>query len=161
MRISDIITPASIAVRVPIADKSQALRFAAEALSKSCDAGLSAERIGDALAAREALGSTGIGHGVAVPHVCFRELKRPCAFLFTLVAPIDFDAIDGEPVDLICAMINPLSSGCGADTSLSCLAAITRILRDADRADALRQAKNPWIGYDIVVKSTKATHLVN
>jgi nitrogen PTS system EIIA component len=160
MRISDIIAPASIAVHVPIEHKSHALSFAAEALSARCNVDLPAERIREALAAREALGSTGIGRGVAIPHVCFRDLDRPCAFFFTLAAAIDFGSIDDEPVDLICAMLNPPSQGRGADASLSHLAAIARMLRDPGRADALRKAKNPWNVYDIVVKSTEVAHLV-
>ena len=105
MRISDLITPASIAVRVHIGDKPDALRFAAHALGSR--SGLDPERIANALAAREDLGSTGIGHGVALPHVCFPDLDRPYAFLCSLAKPIDFDSIDDGRVDLVCAVLSP------------------------------------------------------
>ncbi len=153
MRISDLVTPASIAVRVHIDDKPDALRFAAMALGSR--SGLDPERIRDALAAREALGSTGIGRGVAVPHVCFPDLERPYALFYTLANPIDFDSIDDEPVDLICAIISPAVSDSGASESLAHLAAISRILRNKDRAAALRKATNPWDVYDIIVKSAE------
>jgi PTS system nitrogen regulatory IIA component len=159
MRISDIIAPEAIAVRVNIADKAHALRFAAAVLGAR--SGLDPERIREALAAREALGSTGIGRGVAVPHVCFPDLDRPYAVLSTLAHPIEFDSIDNEPVDLIFTIISPPSPGCGADLSLSYLAAIARVLRDSGRAAALRKAKNPWGVYDIIVKSTEAVHFVS
>src|SRR6516162_1959529 len=99
MRLSDIITPATIAVRVRLEDKPHALKFAAASLGAR--SGLNPERVCEALSAREALGSTGIGRGIAVPHVCFPGLDRPYALLCTLANPIGFDAIDGKPVDLI------------------------------------------------------------
>ena len=153
MRIPDLITPASIAVRVHIDDKSHALRFAAIALGSR--SGLNSERIREALAAREALGSTGIGHGVAVPHVCLPGLDRPYAFLCSLAKPIGFDSIDGERVDLVCAVINPATSQSGASESLTNLAAISRLLRDKDRASAMRKAKRPADIYDVIVKQAE------
>jgi PTS system nitrogen regulatory IIA component len=153
MRISDLITPASIAVRVHIDDKPDALRFAAMALGSR--SGLDPERIWEALAAREALGSTGIGHGVAVPHVCLPDLDRPYAFLCSLAKPIGFDAIDGERVDLVCAVIAPANSKSGGSESLTNLAAISRLLRDKDRATALRKAIRPAEIYDVVVRQAE------
>src|SRR5262249_27599611 len=105
MRLSDIITPATVAVRVHLEDKPHALKFAASSLGAR--SGLDPERICQALAAREELGSTGIGKGVAVPHVCFSDLDRPYALLCTLASPIGFDAIDGKPVDVIFTIITP------------------------------------------------------
>ncbi len=142
MRISDLLSPASIAVGVHIDDKAGALRFAAMALASR--SGLEPERIRQALAAREALGSTGIGRGVALPHVCFPDLDRPYGLLFTLARPIPFDAIDNGPVDLVCAIVSPAGADGGESPSLCLLAAISRILRDEARAAALRKAADPW-----------------
>ncbi len=153
MRISDLITPASIAVRVHIDDKSDALRFASSALGSR--SGLNPERIREALCAREALGSTGIGRGVALPHVCFPGLDRPYAFLCSLAKPIGFDSIDGERVDLVCAIISPTNSPSGAGESLTNLAAISRLLRDKDRASAMRKAKKAADIYDVIVKQAE------
>ena len=155
MRISDLITPASIAVRVHIDDKPDAIRFAAMALGSR--SGLNPERIREALAAREALGSTGIGHGVAVPHVCLPDLDRPYAFLCSLAKPIGFNSIDDERVDLVCAVINPTNSQSGASESLTNLAAISRLLRDKDRASAMRKAIKPADIYDVVVRQAEKT----
>jgi len=160
MRLSDIITPATIAVRVHIDDKAHALRFASSSLGAR--SGLSPERIYEALTAREALGSTGIGRGVAVPHVCFPELERPYALFCTLAVPIDFDSIDNQPVDLIFTIINPADSGKAGGEALSYLAAFSRMLRDKDVAASLRNANNPWSVYDIIVKyNATAAQLVS
>ncbi len=150
VRITDLITPASIAVQVRIGDKSDALRFTAMALAARC--GLNSERIREALTAREALGSTGIGRGVAVPHVCLPDLDRAHAFLCSLAKPIGFDAIDGERVDLVCAVLNPTNTQPGANESLTNLAAISKLLRDKDRALAIRKARRPADIYDVIVK---------
>lgn len=154
MRLSDIITPATIAVHVHIDDKAHALRFASASLGAR--SGLNPERIREALSAREALGSTGIGRGVAVPHVCLPDLDRPYALFCTLAEPIDFDAIDNRPVDIIFTIITPAGSGAGGGEALSYLAAVSRMLRDEKLASALRNASNPWSAYDIVVKFNPA-----
>ena len=154
MRLSEMITPATIAVHVHIDDKAHALRFAAASLGAR--SGLDPERIREALASREALGSTGIGRGIAVPHVCLTNLDRPYALFCTLADPIDFDAIDNKPVDLIFTIITPPGSGTGGGEALSYLAAVSRMLRDEGLASALRNATNPWIVYDIVVKCNPA-----
>ncbi len=146
MRISDLIPPAAIAVGVQIDGKAQALKLAASSLGAI--SGLDPERIRQALASREALGSTGIGHGVALPHVCFQELDRSYALLQTLAVPIDFDSIDDQPVDIICTIISPASAAGGG--SLTCLAAVARVLRDSDRAEAIRKANSSWAVYDII-----------
>lgn len=154
MRLSDIITPNTIWVQVHFNDKAHALKFAASSLGAR--SGLNPERIREALAAREALGSTGIGRGIAVPHVCLPNLDKPYALFCTLAEPIDFDAIDNKPVDLIFTIITPSGNGSGGGEALSYLAAVSRMLRDEKLASALRGAGSPWSAYDIVVKSNPA-----
>ncbi len=154
MRLSDIVTPAAIAVKVSIGSKSHALKYAASALGAR--SGLNAERIRQALEAREALGSTGIGRGIALPHVCFSELERAYALLCTLTSPIDFDAIDGKPVDLVFTIISPCGSGQAAGGALSYLAAFSRFIRNGAAAASLRKADNPQSIYDIIVNAPEA-----
>jgi nitrogen PTS system EIIA component len=155
MRLTDIITPSTVAVHVHLDGKAHALRFAAASLGAR--SGLDPERIRDALAAREALGSTGIGRGIAVPHVCLSDLDQAYALFCTLAQPIDFDAIDGKPVDLIFTIITPPGVGTGAGQALSYLAAVSRMLRDNSVAEALRNAGSPWLVYDIVGKFSPAS----
>lgn len=91
-----------------------------------------------ALRAREALGSTGIGRGIAVPHARMPGLVGPASCFLRLARPIAFDAVDGQPVDLVFALVGPSE---GAAEHLASLAAVTRRLRDADVAARCRAAR--------------------
>jgi PTS system nitrogen regulatory IIA component len=102
--------------------------------------GVDAADIARRLAAREALGSTGIGGRVVVPHARLAELSVPAAFFARLDRPIAFDAIDGAPVDLVFLLLSPE----GADaTHLAWLAAASRRLRDPALVAAIRAARGP------------------
>lgn len=91
----------------------------------------------DAVMQREKLGSTGVGKGIAVPHARLRGCPRVVGLFAQLNAPIEFDAVDAAPVDLVFMLLSP--EGAGAD-HLQALAAISGVLRDAALADRLRRA---------------------
>ncbi|MBO6754746.1 MAG: PTS IIA-like nitrogen regulatory protein PtsN [Roseibium sp.] len=99
--------------------------------------GLSEREIFDTLLQRERLGSTGVGHGIAIPHGKLTRLDRLVGFFAKLDRPIDFDSLDDEPVDLVFLLLAP--EGAGAD-HLKALARIARQLRDAEIAQNLRDA---------------------
>jgi PTS system nitrogen regulatory IIA component len=86
---------------------------------------------------RESLGSTGMGGGVAIPHARFQDLKKPFGLLARLRKGIDFDAIDGQPVDIVFLLLLPADAG---NQQLNALASVTRKLRNAETLDALRRA---------------------
>jgi PTS system nitrogen regulatory IIA component len=86
---------------------------------------------------RDDLGSTGIGRGVAIPHARLREIKEPFALLARLKGPIEFDAVDGQPVDLVVLLMLPASSQLD---QLNALAAVARKLRDTDVLRKVRDA---------------------
>ncbi len=90
-----------------------------------------------ALAAREALGSTGIGHGVALPHARLTGLAAPVGILARLDRAIDWQAIDGRKVDLVCLLVTRAED---PEAHLACLAAISRRLREPAAAAAMRAA---------------------
>ena len=92
----------------------------------------------DALLERENLGSTGFGGGVALPHGRLAELQKVYGFFIKLAAPIDFDAIDGKPVDMLFLLLSPESSG--AD-HLTALAQISRVLKNNSLVNKLREAE--------------------
>jgi PTS system nitrogen regulatory IIA component len=140
MRISELIPPEDVLLDVVLKDKPQALKFIADELS--IDRVLDPERVRAALAAREDLGSTGVGEGIALPHVCIPELDASVGLFLRVTTPINFDSIDGKPVDIICAVISPEPEKCGANPPLSILAALARLLKDKSVADDLRQARN-------------------
>ena len=91
----------------------------------------------DALLERENLGSTGFGNGTALPHGRLPELDKVYVFLARLATPVDFDAIDGKPVDTLFLLLSPESSG--AD-HLTALAQVSRLLKDSATVDKLRDA---------------------
>ncbi|GGE46133.1 PTS IIA-like nitrogen-regulatory protein PtsN [Agaricicola taiwanensis] len=102
--------------------------------------GKSQEEILAALIAREALGPTGIGRGVAVPHGRLERLSAPAAILATLERPVSYEAPDLVPVDLLLVLIWPKSSMAG---SLSALTHFCRLLRQSELRDRLRSSKDP------------------
>jgi PTS system nitrogen regulatory IIA component len=93
----------------------------------------------DAVWERENLGSTGYGEGVAFPHARIEGLDRVCGLFARLDEPVDFDALDGKPVDLVFMLISPENSG--AD-HLTALAALSRILKTEGSCEKLRKARS-------------------
>jgi PTS system nitrogen regulatory IIA component len=117
-------------------DKQQLLReLAAHAANK---VGIPESQIESALMKREALGSTGMGNGVAIPHARFQQLRRPFGLFAGLKRPIEFDAIDGTRVDIVFALLLPEQSDGGP---LSVLAAVARKLRSPDMLKTLRKSR--------------------
>jgi PTS system nitrogen regulatory IIA component len=135
MNLAELIGPDRVAVRVRAADKMALIgelgRRAGLAL------GLAPAAIAASLAAREALGSTGVGNGIAVPHSRLDGLTSLAGFFLRLDRAIDFDAIDDKPVDLVFLLLSPAD---GPGAHLSALAAVSRRLRTPDVAAAIRAA---------------------
>jgi nitrogen PTS system EIIA component len=104
-----------------------------------------------ALLKREELGSTGVGNGVAIPHVRLEQVKRPFGILTRLKQPIPFDAIDGQPVDLVCLLLLPKENG---QAQLNTLAAVARRLRSSEVLEELRRAPNRVVFYNTMVGRT-------
>jgi len=99
--------------------------------------GLEADAVRERIEAREALGSTGFGRGVAIPHARIAGVNRPVAAFLRLEAPVAFDAADGLPVDLVFGLLSPEHAGAA---HLHALAAISRMMRDERMHIALVQA---------------------
>ena len=105
MKISDLVSPTDVMIDVRGSNKRLLLQeFAAKA---AAGIGLPADQVASFLLKREDLGSTGFGKGVAIPHARLPELRRPCGLLARLKSPIEFDAIDGEPVDVVFVLLLP------------------------------------------------------
>jgi len=135
MSIGDLIGPAQVLVGLRVADKAQLLgelaRRAAAALS------LDQAVLLRALQAREQLGSTGLGRGFALPHARLAGLPRIYASLARLGRPIDFEAVDDKPVDLVVLLLTPESA---ASQHLATLAALSRPFRDEAFVQQVRKA---------------------
>ena len=105
----------------------------------------------DALLKREELGSTGVGNGVAIPHVRLEQVKKPFGVMARLREPIDFSAVDGQPVDLVCLV---LLSKENDGAQLNALAGVARRLRIPDVLDDLRRAPNRVVLYNVMIGRT-------
>ena len=137
MKLIDLLAPENVVVDLRAADKATAL---AELAQRAGDkVGAPADAIVNALLAREKLGSTGVGGGVAIPHARLAALARPFALFARLRAPIAFDAVDGRPVDLLFLLLLPDAAHGEQMNALACAA---RALRDPAIAEALRKAKS-------------------
>lgn len=120
------------------ASKKAILCQLAERFSQVYD--LDHDRVLAAIEDREALGSTGFGRRVAIPHARLPGLRRPVAVFLRLNAPVDFEAADGMPVDLVFGLLSPENAGA---SHLHALAAISRMMRDDRMHQALVEAPGP------------------
>ncbi|HER26490.1 MAG TPA: PTS IIA-like nitrogen-regulatory protein PtsN [Rhodospirillales bacterium] len=137
MEISDLITLDSVDANLRASSKKQAIQDLAR---KAADiVGLHERAVFDVLMERERLGTTGVGNGIAIPHGKLASLDRLYGLFARLETPIDFQAIDEQPVDLIFLLLAPESAG--AD-HLKALARVSRLLRDKVVCDKLRGTDN-------------------
>jgi PTS system nitrogen regulatory IIA component len=132
---SDLLTPAAVAAGVAPSSRKPLLAHAAAVAAAAH--GLDAEDVRERLAAREKLGSTGFGHGVAIPHAKLTGLNRPVAAFLRLDKPAAFGAVDGLPVDLVFVLLSPADAGA---EHLKVLARVSRALRDQGFLAKLRGA---------------------
>lgn len=135
MKISDFLSADNVMIGVRAVNKSQLLLEMSRKVAQSLD--VSPEAIYSELEKREQLGSTGMGRGVAIPHARIAGLQRSIAVVAQLKAPIDFDAIDGDPVDFVVMLLMP-TPPC-AD-HLAMLSLIARKLKSSDDLARMRAA---------------------
>lgn len=151
MNIGDLLDRTAISLRVSASSKRQVLAVVAEIAARKL--GLDAGVILDALLDREAAASTGVGHGVAAPHARLVGLERMRGVFVRLEQPVEFDAVDDKPVDLIFALFAPKDAG--AD-HLRALARVSRLLRQAELREQLRQARTADAIYALLVQDSGA-----
>jgi PTS system nitrogen regulatory IIA component len=137
MKVSDFLSSADVITDVAFADKQKLLEDLARRAAMVVDV-LPALILSE-LVKREGLGSTGMGGGVAIPHARFHQVGKPFGMLVRLKRPIDFDAVDGAPVDTIVLLLLPDAPG---GERLGALACIARKLRDPAIMAALRRARD-------------------
>ncbi len=137
MKLSDIIASDAVIPNIRASSKKQLLQELSNLAGKIT--GLDARKIFESLLQREKLGSTGLGHGIAIPHGKFNELDHVYGLFARLARPVSYDALDGEPVDLVFLLLAPESAG--AD-HLKALARISRLLRDSAIVKKLRGTDN-------------------
>ena len=137
MPLDDLLVPGSVLPALKVSGKKQAVQeLSARAASVT---GLPERDVFDAVLQRERLGSTGIGAGIAIPHCKLPKVTKLHGVFARLEKPIDFDALDGEPVDLIFLLVAPEAAG--AD-HLKALARMARLLRDPAITAKLRALRD-------------------
>jgi nitrogen PTS system EIIA component len=145
MLLTDLVASDAIIPALNVTSKKQVLQeLAAKAAALS---GQSERAILEALQQRERLGSTGVGNGIAIPHGKLPKLNKLFGLFVRLERPVDFEALDGQPVDLIFLLLAPEAAG--AD-HLKALARVARLLRDGEIARKLRDSRDAEALYAVL-----------
>ncbi|RLA61440.1 MAG: PTS IIA-like nitrogen-regulatory protein PtsN [Gammaproteobacteria bacterium] len=149
--LSQILTPERTVCRAPVVSKKRLLETIARIISED-QLSLPYDAVLAHLIAREKLGSTGLGQGIAIPHCRASKCSHPLGALLTLADPIDFDAPDDEPVDLLFVLLVPEEAH---QQHLDILADIARLFSQTEFCQRLRTAPDHQTLYDIA--SSQAT----
>ncbi|MBP1885795.1 PTS sugar transporter subunit IIA [Sinorhizobium mexicanum] len=143
MKISEIISPESVRLDLTSPSKTSLLQTISEIAATAL--GIAASEIFLALTNREKLGSTGIGQGIAIPHAPVPAVGSPFFLIVRLKQPIDFEAVDDAPVDIVCLLLTPVPG-----SQLNVLAHLARKLRSPEIVEAVRSASTPEGVYSLL-----------
>lgn len=146
MDLGDILAEDAIVGDLRASSKKQMLQTLSEHAATLT--GLSAREVFDTILQREKLGSTGVGNGIAIPHAKLSGIDRIVGVFARLGEPIDFDALDDQPVDLVFLLLAPENAG--AD-HLKALSRVARVMRDPARVALLRASTDPKALYHHLV----------
>ncbi len=147
MDLSDLVSPDAVIPTLKVQSKKQAIQALAEKAASLT--GVPEREIFDTLLQRERLGSTGVGHGIAIPHGKLVTFDAIIGVFARLETPIEFESLDGEPVDLIFLLL--ASEGAGAD-HLKALARIARVFRNNQITSKLRETRDADSIYSILTQ---------
>ncbi|BCB08346.1 PTS IIA-like nitrogen-regulatory protein PtsN [Vreelandella venusta] len=136
MTLETILPPERVLYDVPGGSKKRVLEFFSTFIAQNTPS-LDSQEVFSRLIGRERLGSTGIGNGVAIPHARSPHCSSPIAGFLKLAEPVDFDAIDGDPVDLVFVLLVPEEAD---DTHLALLGQVASIMNSVDTRQQLRRA---------------------
>lgn len=148
MNFAELIQPEAIKVLSTATSKKRLLHEIAELAQKVHN--LPVDATVDALIAREALGPTGVGHGVALPHARIEGIDKVQGLFLLLDRPVDFDAVDRQPIDIAFCLFAPESAGV---EHLKALGLVSRTLRDTAICSKLRSNPNPATLYTILTET--------
>jgi PTS system nitrogen regulatory IIA component len=149
MQIESLISPGRTLCGIEGGSKKRALELLANTIAQDIPE-IDADELFRRLIGRERLGSTGIGHGVAIPHCRVEHCKGTVGALITLADPIDFDAIDSQPVDILFAMLVPEDAH---DEHLQTLATLAGALNNPEYRQRLRKATSDEALYQAAISS--------
>lgn len=138
MQVSEFIQSDRVLCDVEASSKKRAFEALSQLISKNCD-GVSSNEVFDSLIAREKLGGTGLGYGVAIPHGRLKNINSTRGAFIKLKSAIDFDSIDKKPVDLMFALLVPENA---EEEHLQTLALLANMLNNEQIRENLRQANS-------------------
>ncbi|MEH6736947.1 MAG: PTS sugar transporter subunit IIA [Sulfitobacter sp.] len=148
MNFAKLLTPQAVKVLSSATSKKRLLMDLGELAEGAYN--LNAQRVCEALIAREALGPTGVGHGVALPHARLEGVEEVTGLFVLLEKPVDFGSVDRQPVDIAFALFAPESAGV---EHLKALALVSRTLRDTGICSKLRANPSPNTLYTILTEA--------
>jgi PTS system nitrogen regulatory IIA component len=151
MQISGILKPEAVKVVTSASSKKRLLHDLGDLAHAAY--GVSAPATVEALIERETLGPTGVGHGVALPHARLDEVDSVCGAFIVLEKPIDYSAVDRQPVDLVFALFAPQNAGV---EHLKALALVSRTLRESSVCAKLRANRDPETLHTILTEAQAA-----
>lgn len=151
MTLQTILPPERTLFAVPGGSKKRVLEFFSTFIAQNTPS-LDSQEVFSRLIGRERLGSTGIGNGVAIPHARSPHCKTPIAGFLKLQEPIDFDAVDGEPVDLVFVLLVPEQAD---DTHLTLLAQVASVMNDTDTRARLRKSDSQQQLYENLMQAIR------
>jgi nitrogen PTS system EIIA component len=147
MHIGDFLAAGDVAVDVRTPDKLRLLRELSQRAAARLK--LDADRIARAIFDREQLGSTGMGGGIALPHARIEEVNAAFGMLVRLRRPIDFESVDGKPVDLVFLLLLPTKAD---GEQLNALASVARKLRNPETTASVRRARDGTEAHRAIVE---------
>ena len=147
IRLESVLSPARSIVNASGSSKKRVLESIAALLVKDLP-DIDEQDLFEALINRERLGSTGFGNGIAIPHCRVSGLKAPISAVIKLAQPVDFDAIDGEPVDLLFVLIVPEAA---TDAHLELLRQVASVLEHENTRSTLRAADSGLALYEAII----------
>ncbi|GAB7533542.1 PTS IIA-like nitrogen regulatory protein PtsN [Pseudomonas sp. 3A(2025)] len=150
-QLEKILTPGRSLVNVPGGSKKRVLEQIADLIGREVPE-LDTQDVFEKLVNREKLGSTGFGNGIAIPHCRLEACQSPISAVLSLEKPVDFDAIDGEPVDLLFVLLVPQAA---TDEHLQLLSQIAGMLDRSDVRERLRSAQSSDDLYQCVLEELK------
>jgi PTS system nitrogen regulatory IIA component len=150
MNIGQLLTPSATLICDQITSKKKLLEKISQVMAESIES--PEKKIFDSLICREKLGTTGLGNGIAIPHGRSNQCQQPTAVFILLTKPIDYDAPDGKPVDIIFAIVVPENAD---HDHLSCLAKIAEILSNDKLVSKLRSTHRDDVLYELLEEASQ------
>ena len=145
MDLHELITPDQVMPSLSPGSKKQLLRELGDQAERFT--GVPSRTIFDTLLERERLGSTGVGNGIAIPHGKIRDIDRIFGLFVRLDEPVEFDAVDEQPVDIVFLLLAPESAGA---EHLKALSRVARVLRDGETTSKLRETDDATALYELL-----------